>query len=91
MKIPSFTVRWPLECWRRTSPTQAARWCPFLNSEPWPMAAMTAVAVLGPTPLIRAIYVSGGETLTMWIESGRVVLRPTIDPADLRAILDCLD
>ena len=39
---------------------------------------------------VRAIYVSGSETLTMWVESGKVVLRPTIAPADLRAILDCL-
>ena len=40
---------------------------------------------------VRAIYVSGGETLTMWVEIGKAFLRPTIDPADLRAILECLD
>ena len=48
------TVGSELTC-RGTRPTQAARWRPFLNSEPSPIAATTAVAVLGPTPLIFAM------------------------------------
>jgi len=40
----------PLECCLGTSPIQAAICRPFLNSLPSPTAAMTAVAVLGPTP-----------------------------------------
>jgi hypothetical protein len=44
---------------RGTRPTQAARWRPFLNSVPSPMAATTDVAVLGPTPLILAISAGG--------------------------------
>ena len=40
---------------------------------------------------VRAIYVAYGDALTMWIEIGKAFLRPTIDPVDLRAILECLD
>ena len=40
---------------------------------------------------VRAIYVAYGDTLTMWIEIGKAFLRPTIDPTDLRAILECLE
>jgi hypothetical protein len=51
--IPIRIVRSPLECWRGTSPSQAAMWRPLSQSCPSPTAAMTAVAVLGPTPRIR--------------------------------------
>ena len=47
--------RSPLECWRGTSPNQAARCRPFLKSDPSPIAAIIAVAVFGPIPRIWAI------------------------------------
>ena len=46
-ETPIKTLRSPLENCRGTRPTQAARSRPFLNSEPSPIAATTAVAVLG--------------------------------------------
>jgi hypothetical protein len=33
-----------------TTPHQAATWRPCLNTPPWPTAALSAVAVIGPTP-----------------------------------------
>ncbi len=78
-----------------------------LAQEEWPRVRcgkqhMTLIATGGKTFVkaglltvrksdVRAIYVSGGETLTMLVEIGKVFLRPTIDPADVRAILECLD
>src|ERR1700677_301365 len=53
--MPIITRRSPLECWRGTRPNQAARWRPFLKSEPSPIAAIIAVAVFGPIPRILAI------------------------------------
>ena len=44
--------RSPLECWRGTSPSQAARWRPFLKSAPLPIAGIIAVEVFGPMPPI---------------------------------------
>ena len=44
-------VRSALDCWRETG--QAAMWRPLSKSRPSPTAAMTAVAVFGPTPRIR--------------------------------------
>jgi hypothetical protein len=55
LDMPIRTFRSPLENWRGTSPIQAARCLPFLNSDPSPMAATIAVAVLGPTPLMVAM------------------------------------
>jgi len=53
--IPIITRRSPLECWRGTSPSQAASCLPFLKSDPSPIAAIIAVAVFGPIPRIFAI------------------------------------
>jgi hypothetical protein len=53
--IPIITLRSPLEYWRGTSPSQAAKCRPFLKSDPSPIAAIIAVAVFGPIPRILAI------------------------------------
>lgn len=53
----------PLECWRGTRPSHAAKWWPFLNSVPLPIAATTAVAVLGPMHLTLAIRWQASDCL----------------------------
>ena len=40
---------------------------------------------------VRAIYVAYQDRITMFIDIGKTILRPTIKPADLRPILECLD
>ena len=40
---------------------------------------------------VRAIYVAYGDKLTLFIDIGKTILRPTIDPKSLRPILECLD
>jgi hypothetical protein len=41
----------PVEYWRRTRPSQAAKCGPFLKSRPWPTVATRAEAVMGPMPM----------------------------------------
>ena len=40
---------------------------------------------------VRAIYVVPGEALTMFIDIGRAVLRPTIARETFRSVVECLD
>ena len=39
---------------------------------------------------VRAIYVAYGDKLTIFIDIGKTILRPTIKPEALRPILECL-
>ena len=39
---------------------------------------------------VRAIYVSRGNKLTMFIDAGRIVIRATIEPEMLKPVVECL-
>ena len=40
---------------------------------------------------VRAIYVARGNKLTMLIDIGKFILRPTIEPEMIRPVMECLD
>lgn len=56
-----------------------------------------AKQVVHPGPLtvrradVRAIYIAYGNELTMFIDIGKTILRPTIQPETLKPVLECLD
>src|ERR1700733_14904148 len=68
----------PVECWRGTSPSQAAKSRPLRKAAPLPMAATVAVETRGPTPGIcreaPAACVFVGDALYLVVGIGDVHL-----------------
>ena len=55
----------PVECSPGTTPSQAANPRPFLKAAPLPMAAIVAVAVIGPMPGIATSRLQGSSSPAM--------------------------